>query len=325
MDEDLKENKPEEKESFGAYLKSLLKSVKNNTVWQYLLWILQGILVGFGAILPGISGGALLVAFGLYKPVIFIISHIKEGLRKYFFMFLAFFIGVGIGFVGLAGLVDEFMTKNEVIVTCFFIGFIIGTVPELWSDAGEQGRNKFSYIALGVSLIAMVLVLALLNSFNTTMPSNIWGFAFCGVMWGLSFIVPGLSSSSLLLFFNIYQPMMNGIKTLDFACIIPLGICALLTMLILSKIVSNIFNKFYSVMSHCVLGFVLATTIMLVPRIMAHETFALTPLNILFYIGSIILGAIISFLLTILCAKLKRSAEEREKQREEATPSETND
>lgn len=35
---------------------------------RWLLRVIQGILVGSGAILPGISGGVLCVSFGLYQP-----------------------------------------------------------------------------------------------------------------------------------------------------------------------------------------------------------------------------------------------------------------
>ena len=35
---------------------------------QFLFRIIQGALIGLGAVLPGISGGVLCVVFGIYKP-----------------------------------------------------------------------------------------------------------------------------------------------------------------------------------------------------------------------------------------------------------------
>ena len=40
-----------------------------------LFEILQGALIGLGAVLPGISGGVLCVIFGIYKPVMELLSH----------------------------------------------------------------------------------------------------------------------------------------------------------------------------------------------------------------------------------------------------------
>ena len=48
--------------------------MKNLRVLQGILWVLEGIIVGFGAIMPGISGGTLCVAFGMYKPLMGVLS-----------------------------------------------------------------------------------------------------------------------------------------------------------------------------------------------------------------------------------------------------------
>lgn len=41
----------------------------SNSVTKFILKVLQGMLIGLGAVLPGISGGVLCVVFGIYKPV----------------------------------------------------------------------------------------------------------------------------------------------------------------------------------------------------------------------------------------------------------------
>lgn len=38
-------------------------------IFRYLYQGLLGAIIGVGAVLPGISGGVLCVAFGIYKPV----------------------------------------------------------------------------------------------------------------------------------------------------------------------------------------------------------------------------------------------------------------
>ena len=111
---------------------------KNNRLLQWLVWMAQGILVGFGAILPGVSGGALLAAFRLYKPIMDIVSACGRGVTdlclwicgnhkktvkeilslpvsvvgKYFWMFCFFGVGGLIGFVGLSGLVNILLERN---------------------------------------------------------------------------------------------------------------------------------------------------------------------------------------------------------------------
>ena len=43
--------------------------MKRNKILQSVLYIIQGAIVGVGAILPGVSGGVLCVAFGIYEPM----------------------------------------------------------------------------------------------------------------------------------------------------------------------------------------------------------------------------------------------------------------
>ena len=49
---------------------------------KWILRALQGVIIGIGAILPGISGGVLSVTFGLYRPMMDMISSRIKSLKK---------------------------------------------------------------------------------------------------------------------------------------------------------------------------------------------------------------------------------------------------
>ena len=59
----------------------------------FLVRMLQGMLIGLGAVLPGISGGVLCVIFGIYRPVMELLSNPRKyfftHIRKYFRLFWA--------------------------------------------------------------------------------------------------------------------------------------------------------------------------------------------------------------------------------------------
>ncbi len=282
---------------------------KKNTVLQALLWVVQGFIVGIGAILPGVSGGTLCYVFGIYDQVLEILTDPLKGIKKHWLMLIFVGLGGGLGFVGFAGITEALLSWNAPVVMCVFIGLILGTLPELWRDAGEKGRNKYSIISFAVSFVAIAaLFWCCEHLWTITIPQNIWGYAICGVIWGLSFIIPGFSSSTLLLFFGIYKPMSAGIKSLDLWVIIPLGITMLATLLLLSRVMKKAFEKIHSIASHSVMGFVLATTMMLLtvteeggPSILG--TFS--GINILVYLGCIAGGAVASFLFSMICKRIK--------------------
>lgn len=275
---------------------------KKNTILGMFVTFLWGMLVGFGAIMPGISGGTLCVAFGMYQPLIEILAHPVKGMKKHVKVVIPFIIGAAAGFIGLSGLAGYLLDKNSMIMTCIFVGFIIGTFPELVNDAGKKGRNVSSYIAMIAGFVIMFVILMVLRKGSAiSMETGVWSYLFCGILWGLSFIVPGLSSSSLLMFFDLYQPMLEGISKFNLAVILPVGTGAVTCALLLSGVVNKALEKYYSVISHCIIGIVAATTLMILPswNELAH--------NILIAIVSIAGGAILSYMLGKMCSKLKKT------------------
>ncbi len=273
---------------------------KKNKILQAILWIVQGFIVGIGAILPGVSGGTLCYAFGIYDQVLEVLSSPIKGIKKHWFMLIFVGLGAATGFVGFAGVTNWLLGLNEAVVLCVFVGLIAGTLPDIWRDAGKQGRGRGSYIGLAVSFVAISAAFFMFkNIWHITITPNTVGWLICGLLWGLSFIIPGFSSSTLLLFFGIYEPMSQGISTLDFSVIIPLGIAMLATLLLFSRLMRLVFDKFFSVVSHCVIGFVVATTLMILP------SFRVEWYNILIYIGCIVAGGVASFFFSKLCNKIK--------------------
>lgn len=279
---------------------------------QIIMWLVQGAIVGIGAILPGVSGGTLCYAFGIYNPLLEVLTTPIKGIKKHWYMLIFVGIGCAAGFIGFAGITAELLRWNAPVVLCTFIGLILGTVPDLWKTAGEKGRSKASYISLGISFAAIFTIFWVFKSvWHIAIPANAFGFAFCGFAWGLSFIIPGFSTSTLLMFFGIYTKMSEGINSFDMAVIIPMGLAMLVTILGLARVMRLVFDKCHNIAAHGVLGFVLATTFMLFaasedgnPTILA----TMTGLNIPLYIAIIVVGAVAGYALTVACEKIAKFA-----------------
>jgi putative membrane protein len=233
-----------------------------------------------------------------------VLSNPLKGIKKHFKMLV--FVGIGgvLGFVGFAGITEQLLKWNEAVVLCVFVGLIAGTIPELWHDAGKEKRTKFSILSLVISFIAISAVFYLFkNVLQLTIAPNFVGWLICGLLWGLSFIIPGFSSSTLLLFFGIYEQMSHGISHLDFGVLIPLGIAMLATLLLFSKLMKLIFDKHHSLASHAVMGFVLATTLMILPPFNTGVG------DVVVYFVCIVCGAAASFGFNILCEKIRSKAD----------------
>jgi len=99
-----------------------------------------------------------------------------------------------------------------------------------------------------------------------TLEANPGWMAFAGLLWGLSIVVPGMSSSPVLILLGLYQPMAQGIASLDPAVVVPLAAGAVLTVLLLARVMDSLFEKHYAFASHAVLGIVAASALMILPR-----------------------------------------------------------
>lgn len=240
--------------------------MKNLFCIKNLILILQGAIVGTGAILPGISGGVLCVAFGIYKPMMELFSHPKKSFKTYYKMFVPFVIGWVLGFILLANVVEGLFKLSVSVALMMFFGLICGTLPELIKDSEDEEEAKISWspfvLALAISYFAFSL---LENAGIGAITVSTASFILCGAIWGLSMIVPGLSSSSLLIYMGLYEPMTAGIAALDFSIIVPLLIGLLMTILTFARLVNYLYEKHNSLISKIIIGIVISSALKIIP------------------------------------------------------------
>lgn len=247
------------------------KPVSDKSPALMLMRVLQGALIGGGAILPGVSGGVLAVVFGIYRPMMELLSHPFRALKKNLWLFIPIVIGVGIGFVGFAKLMALLFAEDSPYPISLFVGLILGTVPSLLKTARSQGRkpaaDMTALILTFTGLLVFLIILEGTGSMNLTL-TPVWAL-ISGLIWGFSLIVPGLSSSSILIFMGLYKSIMDDVGRLQLGTVIPLLLGIALVAFLFARVIDSLFNKHFSVASHAIVGLVLASTIMIIPRVYA--------------------------------------------------------
>ena len=239
--------------------------MKRNKILQSILYMIQGAIVGIGAILPGVSGGVLCVAFGIYEPMMELLTTPRTAIKKSYRMFIPFIIGWVLGFILLARAIELLFATSAAVALMLFFGLICGTLPELFKSS-ERADPKAGWSPFVISLSAAYLLFHILETqVGVAIPPSFPSFLLCGILWGLSLIVPGLSSSSILIYLGLYEPMTSGIAALDFGVLIPMGIGIIATALALARLVNMLFKKHYAPTSRAVLGFVVASSLKAIP------------------------------------------------------------
>ena len=234
-------------------------------VLRLILQVLQGILIGVGAVLPGISGGVLCVVFGIYKPVMELLSNPFRRFRTHVPKLLPVIIGAAAGFLGVAKLLAFLLEKYPDPSVCLFVGLIAGMLPSLFREAGEKGRPKGSWVSLALAFAVILALLISLNLFSVTITPSFPWYLFCGFCLALSVIAPGMSFSTLLMPLGLYTPFVDGLGSLKPEVLAPAAIGAVVTVVCLAKAVNALFDRFYAYMFHAIIGIVIAATVMIIP------------------------------------------------------------
>ena len=237
-----------------------------NAVIRWLRDLLRGFLIGAGAILPGVSGGVLAVVFDIYRPFMEVLTRPRTAIPKYWKWFPPIALGWCAGFLGFAKGIATAMNLSDTVTIWLFIGLIVGTVPSLFREAGKEGRSAASWTSLLLCAAAIFAGLFYVSRILcVTVKPNFWWYNFCGVLWGVSIVIPGMTSSSVMMALGLYQPMLEGLARLDLlvlsACLPGLA----LSVILLARMVSWFFRRHYSVAFHGILGIVLASTLVIIP------------------------------------------------------------
>ena len=237
-----------------------------NFIMRWLRDLLCGFLIGAGAILPGVSGGVLAVVFDIYRPFMEVLTHPRTAVPKYWKWFPPIALGWCAGFLGFAKGIAAAMNLSDAVTVWLFIGLIVGTVPSLFREAGKEGRCAASWLSLLACAAAVFAGLFYVSRVvHLEVTPNFWWYNFCGVLWGAGIVIPGMTSSSVMMALGLYQPMLEGLAHLD---LLVLSACLpglVLSVALLARLVSWFFHRYYSVAFHGILGFVIASTLVIIP------------------------------------------------------------
>ena len=161
----------------------------------------------------------------------------------------------------LPGASQVFM-GGVVSYTNFVKANVLGVPQALLDEHGAVSEP----VACAASFLALsaVLLYAQYGAFYTMRPGFL-GFLFCGLLWGLSLIVPGMTSSSILMAVGLFTPMAEGFARLDMAVILPWLLGMALIVLTLARVVNWCFRAHYPLFYHAVFGIVLASTVVIIP------------------------------------------------------------
>lgn len=242
--------------------------------------LLQGIVVGIANIIPGVSGGTMMVAMGLYDKLIHAVTHIKSEFKQSMKLLIPILIGAGIAVVLLSKLFT-FLLGNYPIPTNFaFCGLIAGSLPFIFK---KVKGSKISISKVIPFLVFFVLVIAMALMGETSGKTadisinfiNLIKLFAVGVVAAATMVVPGVSGSMMLMLLGYYDVILKTISDFVSALfkfnvdgilsgvgvLLPFGIGVIVGIIVIAKLIEFIFNKAEVHAYYGIIGLILASPI----------------------------------------------------------------
>jgi len=251
---------------------------------QLLNQILRGIVIGVANIIPGVSGGTMMVSMGIYDTLIHCITHLFSEFKKSIKTLLPYAIGMVVGIVALASLLDYLFANYPLPTSTTFIGLILGGLGILFK---KVDRKKINWVCIAVFVVFFAGIVWMSLTGEVTNPESltidlgqILILLVMGCVASATMIIPGVSGSMVLMLLGYYTPILNAVSTLkdavfafDFAAMVnpvltlaPFGIGVVLGIFGVAKLIEWLLSRFPTPTYCGVLGLVLSSPIAILLR-----------------------------------------------------------
>ena len=242
--------------------------------------LLQGMVVGIANIIPGVSGGTMMVAMGLYDKLIHAITHLKSEFKESMKLLIPIFIGAGLAIVTLARLFEFLLERYPIPTNFAFCGLIAGSLPFIFDKVKGHTVSIGKIIAFLI-FFAVVILMAVMGetSGNAADVSfgivNVIKLLLVGIIAAATMVVPGVSGSMMLMLLGYYDTILKTINQFIDALIafdvqgifvqcgvlVPFGIGVVLGIFLIAKLIEFIFSKAEIHAYYAIIGLIIASPV----------------------------------------------------------------
>lgn len=180
---------------------------------NWLMQVLRGVVIGLANVIPGVSGGTMMVSMGIYDIIIWSINHLFKQFKKCVVTLLPYLLGMVIailaGAIGLKAAFAEFPLPTNAL----FIGLILGSLPFILHEM-KGTKIGWQGILLFIVFFALVVMQKVLegdgNAEIVLSFGEVLKLFLLGVIASATMVVPGVSGSMMLKTFGYYEPIVTG-------------------------------------------------------------------------------------------------------------------
>ena len=242
--------------------------------------ILRGVLIGLANIIPGVSGGTMMVSMGIYDTIIGCINTLFKDFRRCVKILWPYLVGMVLGILGLAKLITYLLGTFPLQTNLTFIGLIFGGLPVILHKTKGEKKGAPGLIAF-VAAFALVIVLQILGEGNgqdealSFSIGQILILFIMGVIASATMVIPGVSGSMMLMLLGYYNPIVGSVSRMVdallhvnmseiLACcgvLVPFGIGVVVGIFAIAKLIELLLSRYPGPTYCAILGLVAASPV----------------------------------------------------------------
>lgn len=248
---------------------------------EFIMNILRGIVIGISNVIPGVSGGTMMVSMGIYDRLILVLTHFVKRMKEAVTLLVPIGIGMLLAIALFAKLFSEVLFPRFPLQTnLFFIGLILGGLPIIYKKVKGVSIKLPQVIAFFLFFV-LVTVLAFVGEGGgadadiTFSVGNVIKLFGVGVIAAATMVIPGVSGSMIMMILGYYNTIINTINEcidalrafdipalLDtFVVLVPFGIGVVVGIVAVAKLIEFMLKKYPAITYWAIIGLIVASPI----------------------------------------------------------------
>lgn len=217
-----------------------------------------------------------MISFNLYDKAIHSLTNFFEEPKKNFFFLLNLSLGILLGIVFFSNILSFFITNYYAYTTSIFIGLILGGLPIIFTNISKKKTN---YLIITLTFILMT-ILSISGINNNYIPKNNYYdtiiYFVSGLLEAIGTIIPGISSTALLMLIGVYNIFLNILSNLlnissiinNLSFLIPFSLGLLIGIIIISLLINYLFKNYKSSTFSLILGVSISSLFLLFVKVL---------------------------------------------------------
>ena len=275
---------------------------------NWFLDVLRGMVIGLANVIPGVSGGTMMVSMGIYDKLIWSINHLFKKFKECVKTLLPYGVGMAVAvLLGAVGLKVAF-AKFPLPTNTLFIGLILGSLPFILKEIRGE-KIGWQGVLIFVLFFALVVGLKIVEAENSTeirlSVLEIIKLFLLGAIASATMVIPGVSGSMMLKTLGYYEPivtgaipaLLKGLTARDWGMVghnvgvlLPFGLGIVFGIFAIAKLIEFLMKKWKGRTYCAILGMVAAS-----PVVILMDTSIYAGFNVWILLASIVTLALGGF------------------------------